>query len=112
MATSPETAAFVLEQAQGAGDVSIRKMFGEYALYCDAKVVGLICDDTLYVKPTPGARALMPDAEEAEPYPRAKPKLVADGLLDDPEQLARVLRAVADDLPAPKPRRPKKRKTP
>lgn len=118
MATSPETAAFVLEQAMvsgalGAQDVSVRKMFGEYALYCDAKVVGLICDDTLFVKPTEGARALLPDAQMGEPYPKAKPQIIADGLLDEPELLAEVLQAIAKDLPAPKPkakRKPKARK--
>ena len=52
MATTKETANFVLEQIEGAGDVSIRKMFGEYGVYCDGKFVALICDDTFFIKET------------------------------------------------------------
>jgi TfoX/Sxy family transcriptional regulator of competence genes len=40
-----------VEQIAAAGPVSARKMFGEYATYCDAKMVSLVCDDELYVKP-------------------------------------------------------------
>lgn len=107
MASDPGTVAHILDSASGAGQVSTRKMFGEHALYLGTKVVALICDDTLFVKPTAGARALLPDAAEAPPYPGAKPHLVADVLLDDSDLLARVIRAVADDLPEPKPKKPK-----
>lgn len=40
----------------GAGLTS-RKMFGEYALYLDGKVVALAFDNQLYVKPTGAGRA-------------------------------------------------------
>jgi hypothetical protein len=101
MASDARTAAHVLEVIAGAGSVSVRRMFGEYAVYLDGKVVGLICDNRVFVKPTPGALALVAAPELAEPYPRVKPQICADGLLDDAELLVRVLRAVADDLPPP-----------
>ena len=31
-------------------------MFGEYGVYVDGKMIGLICDDQLYVKPTASGR--------------------------------------------------------
>ncbi len=41
----------------GAGEARARKMFGEYALYVDGKVVALVCDDHLFVKLTePGTK--------------------------------------------------------
>ena len=104
MATRAETIAPILDAVPGA---SARKMFGEYALYLDTKVVALICDDRLFVKPLDVARALLAGAEEAPPYPGAKPHLVADAWLDEPDVLAKALRAVAAALPAPKPRKPK-----
>ena len=104
MATRAETIPPILDAVPGA---SARKMFGEYALYLDGRVVGLICDDRLYVKPLAGARALLPGAEEGLPYPGAKPHLVADAWLDEPDSLAQALRAVAAALPVPKPRKPK-----
>lgn len=109
MATSADRADFIAEQAAGAGPVSIRKMFGEYALYLDGKVVALICDDSLFVKITPGSQALLGDAETGAPYPGARPHYAGDELLDDPDRLAPLLRAVAADVPAPKPKAPKKR---
>jgi TfoX/Sxy family transcriptional regulator of competence genes len=84
-----------------------RKMFGEYALYLDGKVVALVCDNQLFLKPTPGAIAALPDSPAAPPYPGAKPHLLVTDALDDPDRLASALRAAAADLPAPK---PKKRK--
>lgn len=110
MATSPETIAFVAEQLAGAGSVSTRKMFGEYAVYLDGKVVALVCNDSLFIKPTPGALSLLSHPEMGVPYPGAKPHIAADTLLDEPELLVQVFRAVSQDLPAPKPkkaRRPK-----
>ena len=52
MATRQSTVDYILDQLASAGSISARKMFGQYALYCDGKVVGLVCDDTLYVKIT------------------------------------------------------------
>ena len=110
MATDAGTIRFLLDQAAGAGALSARKMFGEYALYCDGKVVALVCNDTLYLKPTPGALALVRDPQYAPPYPGAKPHLQIEDALDDPEALARLIRAVATDLPLPAPKKPRKAK--
>ena len=107
MPTSPATVAHILDECSAAGDLSARKMFGEYALYLDGCVVALICDDTLYLKPLPGARALLPDAVEGFPYPGAKAHLVGDTLLDDPHLAARVLRAIAAEVPPPGLKKPK-----
>jgi TfoX/Sxy family transcriptional regulator of competence genes len=38
-----------------AGAISYRYMFGEYAIYCDGKVVALVCDNQLFVKPSDAA---------------------------------------------------------
>lgn len=52
MASEQHTADFIVEQMSHAGDMRTRKMFGEYALYCDDKVIAFICDDQLYLKIT------------------------------------------------------------
>jgi TfoX/Sxy family transcriptional regulator of competence genes len=87
--------------------LSARKMFGEYALYLDGKVVALVCDDQLFLKPTPGATAALPDSPTGHPYPGAKLHLLVTDALDDPDLVARALRAIAADVPAPKPKKPK-----
>lgn len=84
--------------------LSARKMFGEYALYLDGKVVALVCDDQLFVKATPAAVAALPDTPLAPPYPGAKGHLLVTDALDDPDSVIMALRAIAASLPPPKPK--------
>ncbi len=107
MATRAETIPPILDAVPGS---SARRMFGEYAIYLDGRVVALVCDDRLWVKALDVARAHLRGAEEGFPYPGAKAHLVADAWLDEPEALAAALRAVAAVLPLPKPKSPKPRK--
>jgi TfoX/Sxy family transcriptional regulator of competence genes len=87
--------------------LSARKMFGEYALYLDGKVVALVCDDLLYLKPTPGATAAIPGCPTGHPYPGAKLHLLVTESLDASDPVIAALRAIAADLPEPKPKKPK-----
>jgi TfoX/Sxy family transcriptional regulator of competence genes len=87
--------------------LSSRKMFGEYALYLGGVVVALICDDRLWIKPTPGTAADLADCPEGQPFPAARNYRNADALLDEPERAADILCRIARERPPPK---PKKRK--
>lgn len=83
-------------------------MFGEYGLYLDEKIVGLICDDRLFIKLTDAGRAFAGTLEEAPPYPGAKPSLLVDAArLSDAPWLCEMISITAKALPAPKKRRPK-----
>ena len=104
MASTPDFLEYVRDQLRGAGAIGHRRMFGEYALYLDDKVVALVCDDQLYVKPTDAGRALLGTPREAPPYPGAKPYFLMAGELDDPDLMAQLVRATAAALPVPKPR--------
>ena len=78
MASDAKSVAFIVDQASGAGDVRAKAMFGEYGVYCGDRMVAMVCDDQLFVKPTPAGRAFAPDASDAPPYPGAKPCLLID----------------------------------
>lgn len=52
MACSDNFVQYILDQTSEAGSIHVRKMFGDYGLYCDGKIVGLICDDLLFLKVT------------------------------------------------------------
>jgi len=93
-----------------AGQITFRAMFGEYALYCGGKVVALVCDDRVFLKPTAAAQTLVGAVEQAPPYPGAKPHWVIDALLDDAETLAQLIHTTADALPMPKPKKPRAQK--
>ena len=98
MASSKEYLDFVLDQLSGLDGVSFRTMMGEYILYYRDKIAGGIYDDRLLIKPTPSAKALMPDAIQEAPYPGAKEMLLVDNI-DDREFLCRLLDAMAEELP-------------
>lgn len=104
MSSRKETVAALLDGLAGAGPLTARAMFGEYAVCLDGRVVALICDDTLWIKPTPGARTALPDARLGPPFPRATEYLCAEGALDDPDPVIAALRAAAAELPLPKPK--------
>jgi TfoX/Sxy family transcriptional regulator of competence genes len=76
-------------------------MFGEYALYSDGKVVALICDNQLFVKPTESGRALIGDVKEAPPYPGAKMYFLIEEKVDDREWLSELIRITTKELPEP-----------
>lgn len=110
MSSSARNVDFILEQIAGAGTVSARKMFGEYGLYCDGRLVALICEDRLFVKPTDAGREYLGEVELASPYPQAKPwYLVGEDRWDEREWLARLIAITAAQLPLPAPK-PKKKK--
>ena len=103
MATRQSTIDLLLEQMADAGSMEARKMFGEYGLYCDGKIVALVCGDQLFVKPTPGGKALAGDCAEGSPYPGAKPCLLIPGdRWEDRAWLARLVQTTAAELPAGK----------
>ena len=83
--------------------VSHRAMMGEYILYYRGKPVGGVYDDRLLLKPTPSARALLPDAPAEQPYPGAKELLLAD--VDDRETLTALLPRLYGELPEAKRKR-------
>ena len=68
MASDQNFVDFVLEQIKNAGEIIAKKMFGEYGLYADEKLFGLICDNKLYIKPTNSGRQFIENVVEAPPY--------------------------------------------
>lgn len=109
MSSQQKTVDYILEQAAGAGTVTAKKMFGEYGMYCDGKIIALICDDQLFIKPTAAGRAYLGEVTDGEPFPGAKPYFLIEGdRWDDADWLADLVKATADDLPAPKPKTAKK----
>jgi DNA transformation protein and related proteins len=108
MASQKSNVDYLLEQLSAAAPVSARAMFGEYAFYCDGKVVALFCDDQLFVKPTKAGRALIDGVVERAPYPGAKPHFLIGGeTWDDAEWLSTLIRVTAAELPVPKPKKKK-----
>ncbi len=102
MSSSQSTVDFIVDQMSDAGVVSARKMFGEYGVYCGVKMVALICDNKLFIKPTVNGRAYMGNVEEAPPYTGAKPYFWISGeQWEDREWLSELVRITSEELPVP-----------
>lgn len=102
MATSKEFHDYVVDSLRRVGDVSTRKMMGEYCVYYRGKLIGDICNNCLLLKPTESVLRLMPDAERAFPYEGSKTRMVVVEDLENREQIAEVLNCMYGELPEPK----------
>ena len=107
MASTEEFVKYVADQLRDAGEIVYRKMFGEYGIYCDGKIFGLICDDQLFLKITEAGKAAEPRLSEAPPYEGAKPYFLIEDV-DDKAFLTDLVRRTCEELPAPKSKGTKK----
>lgn len=135
MSTQKETVEFILEKLgeperpasrRGAnasrGGFSVRAMFGEYALYADphsakgygaasAKVVGLVCNDQLYVKILPASAELEGICDKDEAYPGSKKfYVVEEHQLSEIKNLSDILLDIARSVPEKKVKKKKAKK--
>jgi DNA transformation protein and related proteins len=101
MASDKNQLDFVLEQIGPAGGVTAKRMFGEYGIYCDGKIVALLCDNQLFVKPTNRGRAYIHSPVEAPPYPGAKSYFLIEDKLEDRGWISGLIRLTAEELSLP-----------
>ena len=95
---------YVADQCSGAGEITFKKMFGEFGIYCDGKLFGLICDDHFFLKPTDAVCPLLRVVEMRPPYEGAKDYFyIAD--VDDRAYLSQLVYETCKVLPAPKPKK-------
>src|SRR5688500_16333413 len=111
MASSQETADRVMAALAGAGEIRLKKMFGEYGIYLGEKFVGAIGDDDLFLKITSGSRRFLDVLQHAPAYAGASlyHRIPVDRW-GEAEWLHEMTRQVAEDLPMPKPKKPKAKK--
>jgi len=108
MATTKQFLDYLYDQLAALPEVTHRAMMGEYVLYYRGKVIGVVCDNCLYIKPVPSACAMAPDTPLAPPYPGARPMLPV-ARIDDAGYLCALFAAAFPELPTPKPKRRRRR---
>ena len=102
MATNKEFVDFVLDQIENAGEITAKKMFGEYGIFSNGKIFGLICDNKLFIKPTEAGREFIEDVVEAPPYKGAKLSFLIGDKLEDRDWISNLVRITVNELPEPK----------
>ena len=101
MASNADFVQYIADQCAGAGVITFKKMFGDYGIYCDGLIFGLICDDRFYVKPTEAGRTVLQSVEMRPPYDGAKDYFyIAD--VDDHDFISKLVRETCRELMMPK----------
>lgn len=108
MASDQNFVDFVVDQIQNAGAITARKMFGEYGIFSDGKIFGLVCDNKLFIKPTTSGREFIRTVIEAPAYPGAKPSFLIGDELENSAWISTLVRISLKELPDPKPKKKKK----
>ncbi|HAS05083.1 MAG TPA: competence protein TfoX [Dehalococcoidia bacterium] len=104
MSSAIEFVEYVCSQISGAGNATYIKMFGEYGIYINGKIIGLICDDRFFLKITEAGRSQLREIIEAPAYPGSKPFFLIEDL-EDREYLSGLISATYNELPKPKPKK-------
>ena len=106
MASNPDFVQYIADQCSGAGEIVVRKMFGDYGIYCDGKIFGLICDNGFYLKPTDAVRPMLREVALRPPYDGAKDYFYITDI-DDRDYRSALVCVTCKALPSPRPKKTK-----
>ena len=119
MAVSPRFAEFVVDQLEGCGEITTRRMFGGVGIYAGDVFFALIDDDVLYLKVDDSTRGGFERAGSRpfDPYKDGRPSIqyyqVPVAVLEDAAELTtwgkRAIKAALAAKAVKKPRRSKSR---
>ena len=123
MVASDSFAEFLREQLAPLGRVTMRRMFGKTGVFCDGVMLGMVTDNTLYLRVDDHNRAPFKEAEAFPPLNYEKQGSTIDlsfwrapeRLFDEPDELvmwARVALAAASRVAAKSKRTAPKQKSP
>ncbi|MDE5714397.1 MAG: transcriptional regulator [Muribaculaceae bacterium] len=106
MACTVEFIEFICTTLAPLGEVSSRKMMGDYVIYVNEKCVITACDNIAYVKKLPCIEGMMEDAESGTPYPGAKEAYILD--FANSYNVLKIIEVLWEHLPFPKSMQKKK----
>lgn len=91
MACNPDFVQYIIDQCSGAGQIDVKKMMGDYCIYCDGILFGLICNNNLYVKVTEPGRTVLREVVLRPPYDGARDYFYISDV-DDREYLTKLIK--------------------
>ncbi|MBQ7254025.1 MAG: TfoX/Sxy family protein [Bacteroidales bacterium] len=105
MASNTDFVQYIVDQCSGAGDIAVKKMMGDYCIYCNGILFGLICDNNLFVKVTEPGRAVLREEILRPPYPGAREYFYITDV-DDSDYLEKLVRVTLPALADPRAKKP------
>lgn len=97
MASNIDFVQYIVDQCSGAGEIAVKKMMGDYCIYCNGAIFGVICDNNLYIKETDAGRALLKEVVLRPPYEGAKEYFYIEDV-DDRDYLTDLVRVTCRAL--------------
>ena len=97
MASNTDFVQYIIDQCSGAGEIAVKKMMGDYCIYCNGVLFGLICDNNLYIKVTDAGEAVLDEIDLRPPYPSARDHFYISNV-DDRDYLEDIIRATLPEL--------------
>jgi len=101
MASNPDFVQYIVDQCSGAGEIAVRKMMGDYCIYCNGVIFGLICDNNFYIKETDAGRAVLRNIILRPPYEGARDYFYIDDV-DDSDYLTLLVTTTLPALKKPR----------
>ena len=93
-----EVRQYIIEQCSDASIITTKKMMGDYCIYCDGVLFGLICDNVLYLKVTEEVRVMLHKVILCPPYNGAKDYFLINDV-DDKDYLSVIVQSTVANLP-------------
>lgn len=109
MACNADFVQYIIDQCSGAGEITVRKMMGEYCIYCDGVLFGLLCDNNMYVKVTEAGKKVVKEIMLRPPYQGAKDYFYISEI-DDRDYLVKLIKTTLPYLPIPKAKKTSRKK--
>ena len=97
MASNTDFVQYIIDQCSGAGEIAVKKMMGDYCIYCNGVLFGLICDNNLYIKVTDAGEAVLDEIDLRPPYLSARDHFYISNV-DDRDYLEDIIRATLPEL--------------
>ena len=105
MATSKECHDYIVECLSKVGDITTKKMMGEYCIYYKGKLIGDLCDNRLLVKQTDTSIRLLKNCKLEYPYECSKTLMYVVEEIEDTDLMRELLEGLNTELPEPKKRK-------
>lgn len=104
MATSKEYHDYIVECLSKVGDITTKRMMGEYCIYYQGKLIGDLCDNRLLVKQTDTSIRLLKNCNLEYPYEGSKTLMYVVEDFEDTDLMKELLNGLYAELPEPKKR--------
>ena len=101
MACNADFVQYIQDQCSATGEIAVKKMMGDYCIYCNGVLFGLICDNNLFIKETDAGRAVLKEEILRQPYPGARNYFFIDDV-DDSDYLTAIIKATLPALQSPR----------